>query len=68
MVFGGSDPPQTLPGTIAFGTAEDIHQEDPQTTNIYIDDHATRAAPYTLQASLSLHTVMTKATSKTRRQ
>lgn len=48
LVIGSSDPPPTLPNSIAFGTSEDLHQEDPQTTNIYIDDHATRAAPYTV--------------------
>lgn len=48
VVKGSSDPPQMLPNTAAFGTAEDIPQEDPQTTNIYLDDHATRAAPYTV--------------------
>lgn len=31
-----------------FGAVEEIHQEDPQTTNIYLDDPATRAAPYTV--------------------
>lgn len=40
-------------GSITFGNVEEIshtnvHGEDPPTTNVYLDDHATRAAPYTL--------------------
>lgn len=40
-------------GSITFGNVEEISNanvqgEDPPTTNVYLDDHATRAAPYTL--------------------
>lgn len=50
------------PHSIAFGGVEEksytnVYMEDPPTTNMYYDDHATRAAPFTIasqfQASMA---------------